>query len=261
LDNNGAGLMLAMGVPLCYFAWEGGRGRLRWGFLLLIPLLIHAVLMTYSRGAMVSLLAIVPLLWLRSRHRAWLSFAGLGLALLLPFLAGPEIRERFFSTGQYQQDDSAQSRLASWTAAWKIALDNPVMGVGVRNSNLFSFEYGADMEGRTIHNTYLQTAADMGFVGLGLYLLAVPAVWCSLRRARRAVAGRSGDEAQRIRAIASAVECSFAVFAVGGIFLSLDVFELPYLLLLIGAQLATAAVPAIVPRTARLAPRPAFAVS
>src|SRR5207248_4350961 len=25
LDNNGAGLMLAMGVPLCMFVWEGSR--------------------------------------------------------------------------------------------------------------------------------------------------------------------------------------------------------------------------------------------
>ena len=30
LDNNGAGLMLAMGVPLCYFAWEGIRRWFRW---------------------------------------------------------------------------------------------------------------------------------------------------------------------------------------------------------------------------------------
>src|SRR5262249_5217578 len=42
-DNNGAGLMLAMGVPLCYFAWEGTQGHprrsmrwFRWVFLALV---------------------------------------------------------------------------------------------------------------------------------------------------------------------------------------------------------------------------------
>ena len=45
-----------------------------------------------------------------------------------------------------------------------------MFGVGIRNSNLFSYQYGADMEGRTIHSQYLQIAADNGFVGLGLYL-------------------------------------------------------------------------------------------
>ncbi len=57
LDNNGAGLMLAMGVPLCYFALEGIRNWYRWAFLAMIPLIVHAVLMSYSRGAMVSLIA------------------------------------------------------------------------------------------------------------------------------------------------------------------------------------------------------------
>ena len=66
LDNNGAGLMLAMGVPLCYFAWEGIRRWYRWIFLAMIPLIIHSVLMSYSRGAMVSLLTTIPFILLRA---------------------------------------------------------------------------------------------------------------------------------------------------------------------------------------------------
>ena len=44
LDNNGAALMIAMGIPLCYFAWEFTRGYHRWGYLLLIPFLSEAVM-------------------------------------------------------------------------------------------------------------------------------------------------------------------------------------------------------------------------
>ena len=51
LDNNGAGMLLAMGVPLCAFAWEGYRGWYRWLFAVMIPVLLHAVLLTYSRRA------------------------------------------------------------------------------------------------------------------------------------------------------------------------------------------------------------------
>ena len=70
LDNNGAGLMLAMGVPLCLAVWDTLRSHWRWFFLALIPVLIHAVLMTYSRGAMVSLIGAAPMLLARSRHHA-----------------------------------------------------------------------------------------------------------------------------------------------------------------------------------------------
>ena len=75
LDNNGAALMLAMGVPLCYFAWEAIRRWFRWAFLAMIPLILHAVLMSYSRGAMVSLIAAVPFYLLRAAARSnWSSF-------------------------------------------------------------------------------------------------------------------------------------------------------------------------------------------
>lgn len=238
LDNNGAGLMLAMGVPLCFFAWEGCQGKLRWAFLALVPVLLHAVLMTYSRGAMVSLLAATPLIWLRSRHRKQLTLAMVGLLLILPILAGPQIRDRFFSISSHEQDASAQSRIGSWTAAWNIAKDNPVFGVGIRNANLYSHQYGADLQGRTIHNQYLQIAADTGFVGLGLYGAALAAVWWRLYSTRRDLLPTDGA-APRVLALAGGIECALAVFCVGGTFLSLEVFELPYLLLLLGAQLGT----------------------
>ena len=238
LDNNGAGLMLAMGVPICWYCYEGIHKWWRWGFVALIPTLVHAVLMTYSRGAMVSLLVMCPFLVLRSRQRVRLSLALAGFALLMiPVMAGPEIRARFVTIKTHDSDESANSRWGSWNAAWNMAKDNPVFGVGVRNANLFSHQYGADYEGRTIHSQYLQIAADNGLVGLALYLVMCAAAWLSLRRCRRYAAGRTDREGHLIGAIASGVECSLVVYCIGAIFLSLEVFELPYLLLLLAAQL------------------------
>jgi probable O-glycosylation ligase (exosortase A-associated) len=239
LDNNGAGLMLAMGLPLCLAIWDGLQSRWRWGFLAMVPVIAHSVMMTYSRGAMLSLIVVSPLMLIRSRR--WLQLLGFGLlfvVLALPTLAGPEIRKRFFSINEVEKDESAQSRFGSWTAAWKMACDNPVFGVGVRNANLFSFQYGADMEGRTIHSQYLQIAADNGFVGLGLYLALLASVFADLRRVRRATRKRDDPESRRTYAIASGTETSLATFCFGGLFLSLETFELPYLLLLLAWKVA-----------------------
>jgi probable O-glycosylation ligase (exosortase A-associated) len=239
LDNNGAGLMLAMGVPLCWFAYEGSRGWWRLGFVLLIPPLIHAVLMTYSRGAMVSLLAVCPMILLRSRYRVRLALGGGALLVLaIPIMAGPQIQARFFTLSNHEVDESANLRWASWGAALEIVKDYPVWGVGIRNANLFSHLHGADKEGRTIHSQYLQVAADNGLVGLGLYLAMLGAGLACTWRCRRAVAGRDDPEGRRIQAIACGVECSLILYCVGSAFLSLEVFELSYLLLLLGAQLA-----------------------
>jgi probable O-glycosylation ligase (exosortase A-associated) len=239
LDNNGAGLMLAMGVPLCLFAWEGIQRWWRWIFAALIPLLIHAVLLTYSRGAMVSLVAACPFVFWRSQHKRQLLVGGLVLFLaLLPRMAGKEIRDRFFSVEHYEKDESVQGRFHSWQVAWRIAQDYPVDGIGLRNASAYAHEYDPEAKGRTIHSQYLQILADTGFVGLGLYLTALFLVWRSVLRVQRATRERTRIEDRRAYAVAAGVECAMAVMCVGAIFLSLEVFELPYLLLLLGSQSA-----------------------
>ena len=239
LDNNGAGLMLAMGVPVCWFCFEGLQKRWRWAFILLIPTMVHAVLMTYSRGAMLSLIVVVPLVVLRSRRRVLLSGALLAFVIVaLPTLAGPQIRARFMSIQDNEIDDSANSRRKSWQAAWNIAKDYPLFGVGVRNANLFSYMYGADMEGRTIHSQYFQIVADNGFPGLILYLTMIVSAWRALRQPRQLVMMRDDTEARRTQAMTAGIECSMAVYCFGAIFLSIEVFELPFLLFLLAAQLA-----------------------
>jgi probable O-glycosylation ligase (exosortase A-associated) len=245
LDNNGAGLMFAMGVPLCAAVWEGSNRIWRWAFAAVIPVLLHAVLLTYSRGAMVSLILASPLIFLRSRHRITVGLVGLCLILSLPLLAGNEIQRRFFSVEQYDEDASAQSRFASWNAGWNMAKDHPIFGVGLRNSNLFSQDYGADVAGRTIHSQYLQIAADNGLVGIGLYLTALASIWWSARRTRRATRRVDDATARKAYAIAAGTEGAMAVFCIGAIFLSLEVFELPYLMLLLAAQLRAIVVPSV----------------
>ena len=259
MDNNGAGLLLALGVPLCYFAWEGIQKWWRWLFLGLIPVITHAVLMTYSRGAMVSLLVCSPLFFFRSRKRLHLAVIAAALAVLLPFLAGKEIRNRFFTIEKSDQDASAQSRFESWEAAWRIVQDYPIFGAGVRMSNQLSHRYGADLEGRTIHDQYLQIAADNGFVGAGLYLATLGATWWGLRRVRRAAKSGDDPESREAYAAACGIEGALVVFCTGAVFLSCEAFEAQYILILLGAQLP-AVLPALAQRAA-IVPEPAASLA
>jgi len=236
LDNNGAALMLAMGVPLCIYAWDGIRHWSRWLYVAFIPVIIHAVLTSYSRGAMLSLLLSVPIYFFRCKHRMQLLALLLGVALTLPFLAGNEIRARFFSIEQHEVDASANSRKDTWAIAWRMAKEHPIFGFGIRNSNLYTFLYGADMEGRTIHSQYLQIAADSGLVGLAAYLLALGGFFICVFRVLRHAKLRDDIDSRRAYTIASGTEGAMLVFCIGGAFLSLEHFELPYIMLLLGAQ-------------------------
>jgi probable O-glycosylation ligase (exosortase A-associated) len=236
LDNNGVALMLCLGVPLCYFAWEATRGVYRWGYLLVIPSIIHAVLGTYSRGGMLAMLAASVLYFVFSRKKKMLIFLGFAVALMLPFMAGKEIQDRFFSIEQREADASYQSRLTSWRIAWEIANEYPVFGVGVRNSGAEMKERGADMEGRTIHSQYLQLAADSGMMCMFVYIgVIVTALYCGFM-AFLQLRDRSDYESVRARAMLGGVICGIVSCAIGAFALSLEVFEVSYLLLFLAAQ-------------------------
>jgi probable O-glycosylation ligase (exosortase A-associated) len=237
LDNNGAALMLAMGVPLCYFAFEFTKGWYRWLLLAPIPFIAESIMSSYSRGAMIS--AIVGSLFyvFFSRRKAVLAVGMVLAVLAVPVVAGKEIKERFASTAKGGEDDSINSRYVSWDCARRIANDYPVFGAGVRNSNLLTFAYGADMEGRAVHNNYLQLAADTGWIGMAWYVALGAFTMVALARARWRLRGRTDDEANLTVALIGGIFCSLVTFFFGAIFLSIETLELPYFLTLLGGQL------------------------
>jgi O-antigen ligase len=118
-----------------------------------------------------------------------------------------------------------------------MANEKPFFGFGIRNSNLFTFQYGADIEGRSIHSQYLQTAADSGWIGLGFYLAVLLSTFYGLWSVRRFLRIFHDPETQAVRSMAAGLECSLLLFCAGAVFLSLEHFEMPYILLLLAMQL------------------------
>lgn len=257
LDNNGAGLLLAMGVPLAYTVGLAARKPWqRFGCWLLGVFMIHAVMMSYSRGAMVAALAGGTwLLWHHRPRGQSLAAAGV-VGLIVLTLAGAEIRERFFSTTRFEADRSAQSRLDSWTAGWRIAWDRPIFGQGIRNSRYLSQNFGADSFGRTIHSQYIQVAADSGIPAMLTFLGLLGASLAGLHRGHRVCRERideltaahptdeleaaADDRLHELRftaAISLGCAASLVIYAVGALFLSLELFELPWLLMVMGVSM------------------------
>lgn len=252
LDNNGAGLMLAMALPLAYAVgsaaphlWQRG---LAWSLGILVA---HAVMMSYSRGAMVA--SLVGLAWVtvfnRRRPQAVLILAA--TAVVVSVLAGTEIRQRFFSTSEYTNDRSAQSRFVSWQAAWEIAWEHPVLGQGIRNSGNYTQSYGADRFGRTIHSQYLQIAADSGIPALVVYLALVATTLLNFLRSQAAcrhwLVNHAADaptadqpspqEVYLLHHLIVGCTGSLIIFLSGAFFLSLEWFEAPWLLIALAANL------------------------
>ena len=151
-------------------------------------------------------------------------------------MSGPEVRKRFFSIETNEVDQSAQSRFGTWGAAYRMSLDYPIFGVGVRNSSYMVGRYGHGNDYQTIHSQYLQLLADDGYPGLLLYLLLIAVTFVSLARARARYRSRGDEEALRALSAVNGIECSLFTFCFGAIFLSLETFELTYILFMLAAR-------------------------
>jgi probable O-glycosylation ligase (exosortase A-associated) len=227
-DNNDFGLALNMMLPMFFFlalSEERPWVRRLFGFLFIAT--IPAIFCTYSRGALVGLLSVGILLFMRVdlRHRIILIPVA-GLAILLVFLAAPEAwKQRMNPTREGALDRSAQSRLDSWAFARHLAYDYPITGGGFATfTEELSPRYarpGAVMVGP--HSVYYGLLAEHGFVGLGLYLVLVASCFWSahglIRQARLL-----GDT--NVAYYADMFRFSLVGFLTSGIFLGRAYFDL-----------------------------------
>lgn len=152
--------------------------------------IVGSVLASLSRGALLMLVAIVFLLmvlpsrtFFPSRRRKAGIVAAIFISATLAFLgASKTLVPRVESVFTQGSGRTGSGRLYEWRAAEKVILENPLLGIGhgsyhVLSNELFAQTPGVDLgrialhpEGVYAHNTYLETAAELGIPGLLLFL-------------------------------------------------------------------------------------------
>jgi O-antigen ligase len=189
-------MTMVMGVPLAFFIAINSK---KWWVKLLclaaVAMQVHVVLFSYSRGGQLGLVLVGMTIFIIAMLKLPRKGVTIGLAVVFLafglYFAGNEVRSRFQSIflDPEQRDESARSRFATRGAAWACMQDHP-MGVGPRNFNLLASRYG--LPGRkSVHNLFLQTGADYGFIGMfGLALFYFGTMYKAFRMAATKTAKR-----------------------------------------------------------------------
>jgi probable O-glycosylation ligase (exosortase A-associated) len=227
-DNNDFGLAMNIALPMfvCLARTETSQ-RLRWAFRVAIPMGIIAVVLTYSRGAMLGL-AVLLLLWAAKSRYKVLGVAGLLVTLLAVFAYAPQAWMKRMETLRTapQTDASAQSRLRSWKFAIELARDHPLFGGGFETFTLPLYaQYGID-DTHGPHSIYFQMLADHGVPGLLLFLTLIASCWWSCRLLIRRFRGH--ESLNYLAEYARMLQLSLAGFLVSGAFLGRAYFDLFY---------------------------------
>ena len=229
--NNSLGVGLVIAIPLMVYLHHELRSRwLRLGLLGMAVLCAISVLGTYSRGAVVAVFAMGCILWYRSTHK----FGALLIILLFAMVAIPAMPERWAdrmdTVRTYEQDSSAMGRITAWQTAFNIAKDRFPIGGGLEWQGLqTSAKYSPVPEVVLVaHSIYFQVLGSLGFVGLALFLLFWVLVWRQCAWIRRKT--RDHPKLRWAFSLASMTQVSLVGYAVGGAFLDIAFWDLPYYL-------------------------------
>jgi putative inorganic carbon (HCO3(-)) transporter len=183
-----ASLVLALG---------GTARRVAWGAAALIAVIWIGLLFSFSQSSFAALiagtLAAAAFVW---RWRAAAAAALAAVVLLSAGMAAPSVRHSLLDASEKGLNRATSGRFGLITDGGRIALDNPVTGVGIGG---FKDAYaertglrGEEPKKAASHNTPVTVAAELGFAGLALLLwLVAAALVAAFRRAGPGFEGRA----------------------------------------------------------------------
>lgn len=179
--GNASAVGLAVqGIPIAlWLLWEEKNRKVRHLLGLLVLIFAFAVVISYSRAALVGLLSI-PLtlaIWrYRFNPRFWIAISIIGL-LLFGLMPRSVWEDRILYTFRYGEDAAGvDTRLNLWAAGMLIFREYPLLGVGLGNSIYIMATYraladiGESGYGSYVHNAFLDIAVSEGIIGLLAYL-------------------------------------------------------------------------------------------
>jgi len=227
-DNNEFALALVMTVPLLRFlqlqlknVWA------RHGMTAAMVLCVAAALGSQSRGALLAISAMGIYFWWHGKNKLGIGLMMLIIAVPLVIFMPESWSIRMSTIGAFEEDASAMGRISAWWSAWNSAFHYP-FGVGFDSARaeLFALYSLYDPTPRAAHSIYFQVLGNHGFVGLFLFMGLFVATWRSASWLRSQKF--SSPDKQWCSDMGTFCQVSLAGYVVGGAFLSLAYFDLPY---------------------------------
>ncbi len=226
--NNEVGLALVMVIPMMnYLRAVATRRWVRISLTVLMLFTAVAVLGTQSRGAFLAISAMGVVLWLRSKEKAKAAIAIGLIGLVLTQFMPASWDERMQTIGTYNQDSSAMGRINAWQMTTHLANDR-FLGGGffIYTNELFARYAPVPDDVHAAHSIYFQVLGEHGYVGLILFLSIGFFTFRTANRIRREAQRR--EDSRWLYHLAGMMQVSMVGYAVGGAFLSLAYFDLPY---------------------------------
>lgn len=232
--NNELAVALIMTVPLIYYlSLEIQNFWFKRGLYAAMALCAIAAIGSQSRGAFLAIIAMGTMLTWKSKHKLNIIVTLILLTPLFLSMMPESWWDRMSTIRTYEEDGSAMGRIIAWKLAWNVASDR-ITGAGFETTTRLIYDLYSPEQGGPLlvaHSIYFQVLGEQGFPGLFLYLM----MWLTTYR----MAGRlkkvssTAPDCQWMSDLGRAIQVSLIGFFVGGAFLSLAYWDVPFYLLVI----------------------------
>ncbi|MEO8936523.1 MAG: putative O-glycosylation ligase, exosortase A system-associated [Burkholderiaceae bacterium] len=226
--NNEVALAFVMTIPLMRYVQIRFRKKWqKWGMTAVMGLTALAAIGSHSRGALLAIAAMAVFLWWKSRNKFTMGFMLIAAGVLMLSFMPTEWFTRMQTIESYDQDSSAQGRINAWWMAFNLAKDR-LFGGGfeIYDYEIFGKYAPNPLDVHAAHSIYFQVMAEHGFIGLFLFMAIGAFTWRAATDAKRKANGV--PELDWVGSLMDMVKVSMVGYGVGGAFLSLAYFDVPY---------------------------------
>jgi len=227
-ENNAFAVAMLINIPLLLI-WqkETLNPWLKKGILLAIPIIYAASLSSWSRGALLTMVALtLMLIWNSKRKYLVIPLVFAGAFFVKDYLP-QEWFGRMNTIETYQQDGSAMGRVRVWKDGWNHTLEHPFTGAG--------FDGWMVITERDWHSSYVEMFSEHGFIAFGLWLSLIVGTLISLTTLPKKT--RQVEGMEWVTNYCFMLRASLICYMVGTAFLGLSYWDLLYHLIFISVLL------------------------
>jgi O-antigen ligase len=189
INPNGLGFVAVTCIPYLYYCVFAAKQLYRKGLALaLMGACLYVVMLTLSRGAMVALVVVLWIIFLKSKHKVLIPIVATALCAIGWAHLDAVHKDRYMSlfSKESRQSASAEGRLQLDQLEFEIGMQRPIFGHGLGTTAEAKVHDGHRPQAS--HNVYTELLIEIGVVGAFFFLRFLFSLYAELRLATRRLA-------------------------------------------------------------------------
>lgn len=182
INPNELGFVIATIIPFIYYLLWNSAFKSKALFLILLPPLLYALILTMSRGALLALLVVGWMVFKSSKYKVFLVLAALGVAVAGWSVMDDYQKDRYLSLVSSDASSSAtvDGRLSGMVNELVLGLTTrPIFGNGLGTTQ--EAKYHKWGKSKASHNLYAELLIEIGVIGMFLFISYLASLWRMLK--------------------------------------------------------------------------------